>query len=421
MKIAVVGAGPAGLAAGRALANNAHRPVLFESAERVGGRTFTIRRDNHVIDSGAGWLASFYSETLRLLRELDMLDALVQLDLAAASCLSKNGKITPVPNSPIEAMKTPLISPWEKARMISWAIGLLIRQPRPNLAPDLRFDKIDAKTHIVRKIGPGAADRVFTPMVSAVFSGLDLLSASLIRAWVRAGIGANFYALEDGMDSLWTRVAEELDLQLAAPVREITIGRGAGVDITTDSDRSERFDACIVTIPLTRARKIIKGINLPGWFDQVQYAPHFRVYASISSDLGRADIHPIDNDSAVATISRGPAGRLWGVIPENRSAALVGTSGEWGKDLIEAKDGKERLWKRAREIDPELFELEEASLVEVIRWNEAVPVFSPGHFGRVASLKQKPPLIFAGDWLVQPCIEGAVRSGLTAANIFGRT
>jgi predicted NAD/FAD-dependent oxidoreductase len=52
-RIAVVGAGIAGLAAGRALARGNHEVVVFEKARGVGGRTSTRRREAHAFDHGA--------------------------------------------------------------------------------------------------------------------------------------------------------------------------------------------------------------------------------------------------------------------------------------------------------------------------------------------------------------------------------
>ncbi len=58
------------------------------------------------------------------------------------------------------------------------------------------------------------------------------------------------------------------------------------------------------------------------------------------------------------------------------------------------------------------------TIVQLIRWRHAVPAVHPGYFGRMRSFAQRPPLVFAGDWLVQPCVEGAVRSGNIAAACF---
>jgi predicted NAD/FAD-dependent oxidoreductase len=89
--------------------------------------------------------------------------------------------------------------------------------------------------------------------------------------------------------------------------------------------------------------------------------------------------------------------------------------------LIDADqdDVKQRLWAAARSIDPRLFDLDQADVVQLIRWRHAVPDVRPGYHTRLAGFTQRPPIVFAGDWLVQPCVEGAVRSGIAAAEAIG--
>ncbi|GEP25815.1 FAD-dependent oxidoreductase [Cryobacterium levicorallinum] len=52
----VVGAGVAGLAAARLLANAGRRVVVLEARDRVGGRVYTDRADGFVTDRGASWI-----------------------------------------------------------------------------------------------------------------------------------------------------------------------------------------------------------------------------------------------------------------------------------------------------------------------------------------------------------------------------
>lgn len=422
MKIAVIGAGPAGLTAGRALTLAGHHVVVFEAGEAVGGRTRTIRpATGHLVDTGAGWLTTFYPKTMSIVADIGMEGDLEQLDLVSSSRLSDRGELIKVPTGPIEAARTKILPLGEKIRLMAWTAALFARQRHPDLEPDLRYDDVDADTHTTRAVGPIAAASVFTPLVSAVFADLSELSAALLRSWVRAGASARFYAPTEGMDSIWKRVAGDLDVRTDSPASRIVMGRNGGVDVSIDGATAERFDGCVAAAPITRMRAIVDGVDLPGWLDDVRYAPHFRVYAAMKGDVERIDVHPLETDAPVATISRGPAGRLWGVVPEGYCAALVGSSGPWSADLIEMGDDEaiKTLWERAREIDPGLFELGEAELLVPIRWDEAVPVFGPGRFKQVKSFTQKPPLVFAGDWLVQPCVEGAVRSGLSAAAAFG--
>jgi len=38
---------------------------------------------------------------------------------------------------------------------------------------------------------------------------------------------------------------------------------------------------------------------------------------------------------------------------------------------------------------------------------------------RLAAFQQKPPVVFASDWMNEACVKGAVRSGEAAAAVFG--
>lgn len=59
MKIAVIGAGLAGLSAADVLAQNGHEPIVFEARDRVGGRTWSLRLDDErVIERGAEFIYS---------------------------------------------------------------------------------------------------------------------------------------------------------------------------------------------------------------------------------------------------------------------------------------------------------------------------------------------------------------------------
>jgi predicted NAD/FAD-dependent oxidoreductase len=77
------------------------------------------------------------------------------------------------------------------------------------------------------------------------------------------------------------------------------------------------------------------------------------------------------------------------------------------------------LWEAGSRIDDRLFPLDTAEIVHVVRWPHAVPKVGVGYYARIDTITQRPPIVFAGDWLVQPCVEGAVRSGIAAAARFG--
>ena len=101
MRIAVVGAGPAGVTAAHHLQGAGHRVTVLERTDVVGGRTHTEHLgDGHWLDTGAGWLASFYPDTLALLDELGLRDRLLRpLSLRGGGDLLLDGRLVPAPNS----------------------------------------------------------------------------------------------------------------------------------------------------------------------------------------------------------------------------------------------------------------------------------------------------------------------------------
>jgi predicted NAD/FAD-dependent oxidoreductase len=68
---------------------------------------------------------------------------------------------------------------------------------------------------------------------------------------------------------------------------------------------------------------------------------------------------------------------------------------------------------------PELPDLKQWKVSHLVKWRNAVPTMPPGHFTRMANYARRPPVVFAGDWTHQACVEGAVRSGEAAAEAFG--
>ncbi len=56
MKVAIVGAGTAGLACARTLVDAGHEAVVFEKSRGFGGRVTTRRKDGFVWDTGAGYI-----------------------------------------------------------------------------------------------------------------------------------------------------------------------------------------------------------------------------------------------------------------------------------------------------------------------------------------------------------------------------
>jgi phytoene dehydrogenase-like protein len=67
-RVAVIGAGYAGLAAAVELAAAGHRVDVFEASRTLGGRARAARIEGFEVDNGQHILIGAYAETLRLMR-----------------------------------------------------------------------------------------------------------------------------------------------------------------------------------------------------------------------------------------------------------------------------------------------------------------------------------------------------------------
>jgi predicted NAD/FAD-dependent oxidoreductase len=225
-----------------------------------------------------------------------------------------------------------------------------------------------------------------------------------------------FFHVDGGMDAPWRRLADSLGVRTGIEVKGVQPAAG-GVDVTTSEGR-EHFDAAVVAVPAPIATRLLADGSRPVWLDQAGYVPHVRLYAARrGTGPARSGIHVFPNE-LVATVELG-GGRFgaWGQVPDDWEWALVCAPAAASAPLVDAPadEVQARLWDAATRIDPRLFALEDADVVQLIRWRHAVPDVRPGYFRRIAGAHQEPPIVFAGDWLVQPCVEGAVRSGQAAA------
>jgi oxygen-dependent protoporphyrinogen oxidase len=415
-----VGAGPAGLTAGHRLRAAGHEPTILEARPWAGGRTHTEHFGvGHWSDDGAGWLGTFYPDTLALFDELGVRDRLRELRLRGGGELLTHGRLHPNPNSIRRILTSRLLSPVDKLRFFAWMARLFLTQPG-QLRMDRRQDTRTA-AQTLASAGATATSWVVRPSFEGpFFARLDELSGALVRSWMRALSVGTFFQVDGGMDSPWRDLADRLGVRTDVTVEHI-VPEAGGVTVRTDGG-TERYDAVVVAVPAPIAARIVAPEALPAAVAAIEYAPHVRVYlARRGPGLPRSGIHAFPNDT-VATVELGSGGDdSWGHVPTGWEWALLcAPAASSGRLLVLSDEAlTTELWEAGSRIDDRLFPLESAEIVHVVRWTHAVPKVGVGYLAAVDTIVQRPPIVFAGDWLVQPCVEGAVRSGIAAAACFG--
>lgn len=423
MHIAVVGAGPAGLTAAYRLTQAGHRVTVFEAQNTPGGRTHAEHFEpGHHCDTGAGWLATFYTETLALFDELGVRDHfLQQRTVRGAADLLIDGATVPWPFKGDLVTNSTLLTDEDKAAWQAYLARLMAEQP-DNLRVDLAYDDEDAEAHFA-PLGSGIVEYMLRTLFEGpFFARLSWQSAAATRSWLRALQEGAFFQVKGGMDAPWLQLANRLDVQAGVQVEVLKVG-AQKIELATS--RGVHFaDAAVLSTPAPAAARIMETAAefAPAWLGEVRYAPQVRVYAARQTDEdARFGVHllpPTDLFSVEHYAGRHGA---WGDCPADWQWGLACTYGATCEKFLARPQAEvvADLWRQARAVAPELFALDEADVVHYIRWQWAVPIMAPGHYRRLAAWENRPPVVFAGDWMNQACVEGAVRSGNAAARAVG--
>ena len=243
LRVIVVGAGAAGLAAARRLQDAGHSPVVVEAKEHVGGRART-RYDlaPHPVESGAEFIHGTTGPTWGLLRQHELgtvfayrnhgpevfeyVDGVLrdQTDPAAGSFFDVAEQVATT------AAET--VTDTSLAAVLDDAVRASVAKPS------------DAETRLY--------DNTFTVYVT---EDLDRVGIHGIRDLLSADPAAEpdpdpdwNYRVEEGYSALWDRVAAGLDVRLGIVVEAIAHD-ASGVRVTTSAGVLDG-DAVVVTLPL---------------------------------------------------------------------------------------------------------------------------------------------------------------------------
>lgn len=416
MRVAVVGAGPAGLTAATLLASAGHEVTVFEAHEHAGGRTRTVHfGEGHWLDTGAGWVTDFYPVTMGLVQRVPEL-VLKPLTIRGGGDLLIDGRLHPSPNSIWRIATSRLIGPVQKVRFFLWMAILLIRQ-RANLAIDRRYDDVPAMDALAA-MGTAPLERVVRPSFEGpFFARLEQMNGTLVRSWLRSLSIGHFFHPDQGMDRPWRDLAGRLDVRYSTPVESVMKTGAAGVTLKVGGE-NHAFDAVVLAVPAPVAASLL-GDAAPATLHEVPYVPHVRAYLARRSDrkVPRTGLHIFPNE-VVATVEHGSGGDpAWGEVPTGWEWVLLCAPSASSARLLELGDEEllDELFDAAHEATGERIAWRDYEIVHLVRWQHAVPVVDVGYYGRLAGLRPSAPIAFAGDWSDQPCVEGAVRSGYRAA------
>lgn len=262
-RIAVLGAGPMGLAVAYQLARDGHTPIIFEADDRVGGMTATFDFSGLNIERYYHFHCISDHAFLTVLAELNLADQMRWVETRMGYWYQN--RLQPWGN-PVALLKFKGLSPVAKFR---YGLHAFLCTKRNDWKP---LDNVEATSWIRRWVGEEAWEVLWRRLFDYKFYDYtDNLSAAWIWSRIRR-IGRSRYSLfreklgylEGGSETLLNAMKHDIqthggEIRLKSPVSQVLMDEGHVKGLLVNGE-VELFDKVVSTIPLPYVPKIMPDL-----------------------------------------------------------------------------------------------------------------------------------------------------------------
>jgi len=394
MRVAVVGAGFAGLAAADALHRAGHEVTVLDARDRVGGRVHSVPFAGALVERGAEFVFDGHEQVRALCARLGLTLADKGFPYGAREPRGPGPAAT---RGEVSAAAAGLPAAARAGGSIADAVARLDAPPAVRAAVQARLEM----TH-------------GTPADELDAAALD-------------DAGSSFgdypsYTVAEGNQAIAAGLAAGLpDVRLGAPVRAVEAARGGGALVRVEGAPDVEADRVVVAVPLP----LLTGIRFAPALPDDLAGAIARSASGHAAKLFLALREPAPADSVMA-----PAERYWTFTSLGAGGAPARVLGAFAGTLeaveVLAPRGDAAPWAAsARRLRPEL-RFDDAIAPLLATWHDdpwARGAYSAAALGRLPgddALLARPvgPVHWAGEHLAGELagyMEGALRSGLRAA------
>lgn len=262
-RIAVLGAGPMGLAVAYQLVQEGHQPVIFEADDRVGGMTASFDFSGLEIERYYHFHCISDKDFLQILEELDLSDRMNWVETKMGYWYQNRLQAW---GNPIALLKFKGLSLTAKFR---YGLHAFLSTRRKDWKP---LDNVEATGWIKRWVGAEAYEVLWRRLFELKFYDYTYgLSAAWIWSRVRR-IGTSRYNLfreklgylDGGSTTLLQGMKAAIEarggeFRLSTPVRKVLIENGVVIGVETPAGL-ETFSKVVSTVPLPYVPRIMPDL-----------------------------------------------------------------------------------------------------------------------------------------------------------------
>lgn len=422
-RVVVVGGGLSGLAAARALIDEAQARglglelTLVEKEPSLGGKIRSTREEGFLCEGGPPGFLDNKPSTLALARRLGIHDRLLKSnDAARKRFIFSGGRLQQLPEDPVSFLLSDLLSIRGRLRI---AADFLLPQGHAS-------DDESVAAFVRRRLGQEALDKLIDPMSAGIYAGdpnvmslkscfpkvwqIEQQFGGLIKGMLAmqqmakargqqgpqgAGPSGALWSFEDGASELPARLAASMpEARLHCRVSAVALERAdAGWRVRTDDGGALAADAVVVATPAYDTGALLGPLDAE--LADLAYGIPYVPAAVVCLGYPVADVpHPLDGFGFL--------------IPRAEGRKILGSRWDSSTFSRRAPDGSALLTQivgGAR--NPELLGLTDDELLnlvgdemrvtmgiqappayaKVVRWRRAIPQYLVGHGERLRRIE----------------------------------
>jgi oxygen-dependent protoporphyrinogen oxidase len=416
-KIAVVGAGIAGLTCAYELQKKGHDVTVFEKEDFLGGRMSTRTKEDLPFDIGANHLIPLYHEMQKYNAEFGIE---MYPHKHVSYGVSKDGKL-PHPGKAVGL--------WSRFKLIIQNIYL---KPQPSFLNLNAFEKYDDETgydYMARKTTKEVADYIVDPFASAYqFHRADEISKAVVIPALysirRENKEWDLHSNKGGMISLPNALGKKLKVKLSSSITKV---KAADKIEITHGNETQSFDLAVLACTADITNQIYKNptpqqkevLNATRYATTISIAFKMPVETLVERTLVWCPYIQSKTISSYATEDQKGSD----FIKNGKTLLCVWLHEDFAKSLINKSDEEihEAVKKEVPNVCPLIPDPSILENYDIQRWPAAMPKFYKGFIKKVAQFfrdgQGDQNVYFCGDYLNAPWTEGALRLGKRTAEL----
>jgi oxygen-dependent protoporphyrinogen oxidase len=413
-KIAVIGAGIAGLTCAYELQKAGHEVIVYEKGNQVGGRMASRTTNNYIFDIGADHLCEWYFEMKKYCAEFDITWEKMRF---RGYGIVQNKKVV----SQEQASGF-----WGNLRLaLQYFRTPKVNEDFFNLSNFTEYDNENAYTYMKRTCGQKVADYLVDSFSTTYqFHRADQISKAAVFAIIHSlknkGDNWELHRTKGGMQALPNAFAKRLEVKLNHSINHIQDNRDhCLVD-------GEKFDLAVLATTASVSQKIIKNPTpaQSALFQKAKYASSisiaFRVPRQLLPQIAIVWVPFVESNKISGYVNEAIKGEE---TTQNDEALLCTWLHEdFAKSIMQLSD--EEIYTHVKDellkVCPWFNHPNQLQNHDIQRWPEAMPKFYAGYLTAVKDFldnhQGENTIYLCGDYMNSLWTEGSLRGGQRTAN-----